>query len=107
MPRSRSSDHRRTRLTEMIDPVPEEPAEEPQEPEGRLHPTSPGVLTAWGLAGLVGGWLFHAYADRQMTAAPIVTWSQPLALFLVAAILAATARATWRIMQDRPRALAP
>ena len=55
----------------------------------------------------MGGWLFHAYADRQMTAAPVVTWGQPLALFLVAAILAVTARATWRIMRDRPRSLEP
>jgi len=95
----------------MIDPPPDEEPEDPADgsrgPEGRLQPTSPGVLTVWGLVGLVGGWLFHAYADRQMTAAPVVTWGQPLALFLVAAILAATARATWRIMQDRPRSLAP
>jgi hypothetical protein len=59
------------------------------------------VLTAWGLVGLVGGWLLHAYADRAMDAAPIVTWAQPLALFLVAAILAATARATWRSVHVR------
>jgi hypothetical protein len=64
------------------------------------------VLTLWGLAGLVGGWLFHLYADRQMTVPPLVTWGQPLALFLVAAILAATARATWRA-QDRRERLAP
>jgi hypothetical protein len=91
----------------MIDPPPEDPPDEPQDPEGRLQPTSPRVLTVWGLVGLVGGWLFHTYADRQMTAAPVVTWGQPLALFLVAAILAVTARSTWRIMRDRPRLLAP
>jgi lysylphosphatidylglycerol synthetase-like protein (DUF2156 family) len=91
----------------MIDPPPDEEPDEPQDPEGRLQPTSPRVLTVWGLVGLVCGWLFHAYADRQMTAAPVVTWGQPLALFLVAAILAATARATRRIRQDRPRSLAP
>ena len=93
----------------MIDPPPDEEPDGPLDsrPEGRLQPTSPTVLTVWGLVGLVGGWLFHAYADRQMTAAPVVTWAQPLALFLVAAILAATARATWRIVQDRPRSMAP
>ncbi len=93
----------------MIDPPPDEEPDGPLDsrPEGRLQPTSPAVLTVWGLVGLVGGWLFHAYADRQMTAAPMVTWAQPLALFLVAAILAATARATWRIVQDRPRSMAP
>jgi Protein of unknown function (DUF3180) len=91
----------------MIDPPPDEEPDEPQGSEGRLRPTSPAVLTVWGLVGLVGGWLFHAYADRQMTAAPVVTWGQPLALFLVAGILAVTARATWRIMRDRPRSLEP
>ena len=65
------------------------------------------MLTVWGLVGLVGGWLFHAYADREMTAAPVVTWAQPLALFLVAAILGVTARATWRIVHVRRLRLLP
>jgi hypothetical protein len=83
----------------------EDPPE--QEPVGRLRPTSAGVLTAWGVAGLAGGWLLHAYADRSMDAAPIVTWAQPLALFLVAAILGVTARATWRTVQVRRERLLP
>jgi hypothetical protein len=81
--------------------------EGPDEPRGSLQPTSPGVLTVWGLVGLVGGWLFHAYADRQMTAAPVVTWAQPLALFFVAAILGATAWATWRVVHVHRRRLLP
>ena len=76
-------------------------------PEGSLQPTSPTVLTVWGLVGLVGGWLVHAYADREMAAAPIITWAQPLALFLVAAILAATARATWRTVHVHRQRLQP
>jgi uncharacterized protein DUF3180 len=83
----------------------EDPPE--QEPVGRLRPTSAAVLTGWGVAGLVGGWLLHAYADRSMDAAPIVTWAQPLALFLVAAILGVTARATWRTVQVRRERLLP
>ena len=81
--------------------------EGPDEPRGSLQPTSPGVLTVWGLVGLVGGWLFHAYADQQMTAAPVVTWAQPLALFFVAAILGATAWATWRVVHVHRRRLLP
>ena len=80
---------------------------EPEGPRGSLQPTSPRALTVWGLVGLVGGWLFHAYADRQMTVAPVVTWSQPLALFLVAAILGVTAWATWRIVHVRRLRLLP
>jgi hypothetical protein len=85
---------------------PSDPSE-PEGPRGSLQPTSPRVLTVWGLVGLVGGWLFHAYADRQMTVAPVVTWTQPLALFLVAAILGATAWATWRIVHVRRQRLLP
>lgn len=80
---------------------------EPEGPRGSLQPTSPRALTIWGLLGLVGGWLFHAYAERQMTVAPVVTWSQPLALFLVAAILGVTAWATWRIVHVRRLRLLP
>ncbi len=90
----------------MIDPPPE-PPEEPREPEGHLRPTSARALSVWGVVGLVGGWLFHAYADRQMTVAPVVTWGQPLALFLVAAILLVTARATQRVVQDPLQRLEP
>lgn len=74
----------------MSDPSGEEP------PGGRLRPTSPGALTGWGVAGLVGGWLLHPLSERWSDSAPIVTWAQPLALFLVAAILGATAYLTWR-----------
>jgi hypothetical protein len=41
--------------------------------------------------GLVGGWLLHPAAERVRDPPPIVTWAQPLALVLVAAILGATA----------------
>src|SRR3954454_6287675 len=84
-----------------------EPRTEGEPPGGRLRPTSPAALTGWGVVGLVGGWLLHAYADRKMAAPPIVTWAQPLALFLVAAILAGTAWATWRSIHVRREHLAP
>ena len=68
----------------------------PEQGSGRLRPTSPGALTAWAVIGLVGGWLLHAVTDRLGATAPVVTWAQPLALVLVAAILGATAYVTWR-----------
>lgn len=76
-------------------------------PGGRLQPTSAGVLVTWGILGLVGGWLLHAVADRRLAAAPIVTWAQPLALFLVAAILGFTAWGTWRSVHVRRERLEP
>jgi MFS family permease len=83
------------------DPSGEEPS------GGRLRPTSAGALTGWGVAGLVGGWLLHPLTVRWRGSAPIVTWAQPLALILVAAILGATAYLTWRTVHVQHRRLEP
>ncbi|GAA2148605.1 hypothetical protein GCM10009844_27180 [Nocardioides koreensis] len=79
-----------------------------EEPSGgRLRPTSPAVLTTWAVIGLVGGWLFHPLMERTRGSAPVVTWTQPLALFLGAAIVGATAWGTWRTVQVRREPLEP
>lgn len=83
------------------DPSGEEP------PGGRLRPTSPGPITAWAVVGLVGGWLFRPLADRFLDTAPIVTWTQVLTLFLMAAILGGTAWITWRAVHVRRERLEP
>jgi hypothetical protein len=83
------------------DPSGEEPS------GGRLRPTSAGALTGWGVAGLVGGWLLHPLTVRWRGSAPIVTWAQPLALILVAAILGATAYLTWRTVHVQHQRLEP
>jgi hypothetical protein len=79
-----------------------------EEPSGgRIRPTSAATLTAWAVVGLVGGWLLHPLAIRVRGSAPIVTWAQPLALVLVAAILGATAYLTWRTMHVHHQRLEP
>ena len=60
-----------------------------------------------GGVGLVGGWLVHPLSERTSGTAPLVTWLQPLALLLVAAILGGTAHATWRTVQVRRERLLP
>ena len=85
----------------MSDPSGDEPS------GGRLRPTSAGVITAWAVAGLIGGWLVHPLAQRWRGTAPVITWAQPLALFLVAAILGATAYLTWRTVHVQHRRLEP
>lgn len=82
-----------------------DPSGEP--PGGRLRPTTAGALTLWGVVGLVGGWVLHPLADRFRDTAPIVTWAQPLALVLVAAILGATAFLTWRTIHVHQQRLEP
>lgn len=74
---------------------------------GHLRPTSPGQLVAWAVAGLVGGWLLHPLAERIRGTAPIVTWTQVLTLALLAGILGATARLTWRALHVRRERLEP
>jgi MFS family permease len=80
---------------------------EQQEQPGRLRPTSGAAITAWAVIGLVGGWLLHPLAERVRDSAPIVTWAQPLALLLVAAILGATAYFTWRTVHVHHHRLEP
>ena len=63
--------------------------------------------TAWAVVGLVGGWLLHPVAERFNGTAPVVTWLQPIALFLVAAIVGAAGWATWRAVHVRREWLEP
>lgn len=82
-----------------------DPSGEP--PAGRLRPTTAGALTLWGVVGLVGGWVLRPLAEQVRDTAPIVTWAQPLALLLVAAILGATAFFTWRTLHVHEERLEP
>ena len=68
---------------------------------------SPVALSVWGAVGLVAGWLFHWVADRGSGLPPEVSWLQPLALFLVAAILFGTAWSTRRTIGQHPGSLSP
>ena len=68
---------------------------------------SPAALTCWAVLGLIGGWVFHAVADRGTGLPPQVSWAQPLALVLVAAILYGTARSTRRTIAQHPARLSP
>lgn len=79
----------------------------PEDRQGRLRPTSAAVLTAWAVVGLVGGWLLRTLTVRSGGTPPIVTWAQPLALVLVAAILGATAYLTWRTVHVHHQRLDP
>lgn len=74
---------------------------------GSLQPTSVQVLLALGAVGLVLGWLVRPVAERLDTTAPIVTWAQPTALGLVAAILGGTAWLTHRTVHVHRRRLVP
>ncbi len=71
------------------------------EPEGRLRPISAGALTGFAVVGLVGGWLLHPLAEGWRDTAPVISWLQPLALLLVAAILGGTAWITYRAVHVR------
>lgn len=73
---------------------------------GALRPTSLAALAVWAIVGLAGGWLLHPLTERFGTA-PLVTWTQPVLLFLVAAIVGAGAWATWRVVHVRRERLQP
>jgi hypothetical protein len=87
--------------------VSDEPPDEPPRPEGRLRPMSGAGVVVWGLIGLVSGWVYHRIIDQGTGTAPLISWTQPLALLLVAGILAVTARSTRRTIADREGRLSP
>lgn len=88
-------------------PEPHDEGPEEHEPQGTLRPTPPGVIVGWMLTGLVLGWAAHPVSERLGWVPPLVTWGQPLALALLAAILGYVAWATWRTVQVRGERLLP
>ena len=86
---------------------PDEDRDEPPEPQGTLRPLSPAVVTAWALAGLVLGWLWHPVSGRLSGTAPVISWAQPGALWLVAIAIAITWWQTYRTVQVHRQRLEP
>lgn len=78
-----------------------------EDPHGSLRPTPPAAVTAWAVAGLVGGWLLHPVAERLSGVAPVISWAQPAALLLVAVVVGVTAWHTWRSVHVRRERLEP
>lgn len=78
-----------------------------EEPVGNLAPTPPGAVTAWGVAGLVGGWLVRPLSEAVNGTALVVSWVQPGGLLLLAAAVGVTAWQTWRIVHVRRERLEP
>lgn len=72
---------------------------------GALRPTSAPTLLGWALAGLLIGWAVHPISDALDRIPPLISWAQPLALVLLAAILGYTAWATNRSVHVRRQAL--
>lgn len=95
-------------MRELPDPEEHEQLDAgPDGPQGSLRPTSPLVLTAWGVAGMVGGWLLHPFAERVNGTAPVVSWAQPASLFVLAFAVGITAWHTWRSVHVRRERLEP
>jgi hypothetical protein len=93
-------------VTRDPDPLPPEPDRD-EEPTGYLAPTPPGVVTAWGVVGLVAGWLVHPVSEAVTGTALVVSWVQPGALLLLAAAVGVTAWQTWRSVHVRRERLEP
>jgi len=72
-----------------------------------LRPVSAGAITLWAVVGLVVGWVLHPLIEHWRGVAPVVTWVQPLVLYLIAAILGGTAWITWRQLHVRRERLEP
>jgi hypothetical protein len=75
-------------------------------PDGHLRPTGPAAVGGSVMVGLVSGWLLHPVTDRFGNP-PVVSWLQPAALFVVAAVLLATAYLTYRTVHVQRHWLEP
>ncbi len=95
-------------MSRLPDPE-QEPDEDESGPEGagRVHPTGPGPLVVLGLVSLVLGWALRPVSIDLRGTAPPVSWLPVLALLLVAAILAAVARSTYKLLHVRKQRLPP
>jgi hypothetical protein len=78
---------------------------EPPEPRGSLHPTSARALTTCAVVGLLGGYAIHPVLSRVAGGPPLVSWSQSLAVVLVAVIMGFLAWHTWQTVQVRGQRL--
>ena len=96
-------------MTREVDPhlPPDDERDEPPDAEGRLRPTSYAVVTAWGVGGLVLGWVWKPVAEQLNDTAPLVSWAQPAALWLVAVAIAITWWQTRSVVQVRRQRLEP
>jgi lysylphosphatidylglycerol synthetase-like protein (DUF2156 family) len=80
---------------------------DPPEPTGTLRPLSYVTVVAWAGAGLVLGWLWHPVAEHVTGTAPVVSWAQPAALWVVALVIGSTWWQTYRAVQVRRERLEP
>jgi hypothetical protein len=94
-------------VTDGPDPHPRGDRDPDGEPTGTLRPITPGAVTAWGVAGLVGGWLLHPVSEELRGQALLVQWVQPAALLLLAVAVGTTAWHTWRTVQVRRERVEP
>jgi hypothetical protein len=90
-----------------VSEAPDPDDQDDRAPTGTLRPTSPGAVTAWGVAGLVGGWLLHPVSEAWRGQALLVQWVQPAALLLLAVTVGVTAWHTERTVQVRHERLEP
>jgi lysylphosphatidylglycerol synthetase-like protein (DUF2156 family) len=83
------------------------PDEEPPEPEGSLRPLSVGVVVAWTAVGALLGVLWKPVSQHFAGTAPVVSWAQPAALWLVAVVMGITWWQTYRAVQVHHERLEP
>lgn len=82
-------------------------AEEPAGPPPSVGPTRYRALTAVVAVGVLLGYGFAVVTERVRNAAPLVQWPSVLALLAIAALLAAMALSTYRLLHRDRRRLDP
>jgi hypothetical protein len=77
------------------------------EPNGSVQLTPPRALAVAALFGALGGWLVVIVADAFDKTPPIVPWTTPIAVILVAALVGALAYSTRQRLHVRHQRIEP
>jgi Protein of unknown function (DUF3180) len=80
---------------------------DPPEARPSVRPISAAALTAFGVAGLIGGWGLRRIGEFFDWQTPLVSWSQVLAPYVAAIALAILAWVTWTQLQRRAQRIDP
>jgi ABC-type Fe3+-siderophore transport system permease subunit len=81
--------------------------EAPREPRGSIRLTPPRALAVAALLGVLGGWLVVLVANAMDVTPPLVPWTAPIALVLVAVLVGVLAYTTHQRIQVRREHVPP
>jgi hypothetical protein len=76
-------------------------------PAGSVRPTPPRALAVAAVLGALAGWLIVVAANALGVVPPLVPWTAPAVVLVIAALVAVLAYGTWQRIQVRRERIDP